>query len=270
MIDVALVKSRFEKGFSSYSSEAVVQKQMNQHLVAKLKELSPKTDSILEIGCGNGDLTQRFTENFQINNYVANDIVCASCLNLKELELQCHPQEFRFVQGDAQVIDYPDKFSAIISGATFQWFSDLKGMLQKLNSNLHNGGLLAFSTFGPQNLFQVKKLSGVGLEYQSFEEVKSLIPSEYELLYAFEEQNTLQFPSAFDVLKHLKKTGVNGISKQTWTRSKMEAFEQHYRSLYKSRGGVELTYHPMYFILRSKNYAKHNHEHGPWGACASE
>ena len=53
----------------------------------------------------------------------------------------------------------------------------------------------------------------------------------------------------WDVLRHLKDTGVTGIRPCHWTRKKLADFSMRYAGRYAAPdGGVTLTYHPIYII----------------------
>ena len=57
------------------------------------------------------------------------------------------------------------------------------------------------------------------------------------------------FPSPQDVLHHLKQTGVTGTQKQTWTRSRLQAFcDSYIQHFAQTDGQVSLTFHPVFFI----------------------
>ena len=67
-----------------------------------------------------------------------------------------------------------------------------------------------------------------------------------------EEIKTVYFPSPKDVLLHLKRSGVNGITSEKWTKSDLLYFTNQYNKLFKSDYGVSLTYHPIYIIASKK------------------
>ena len=55
------------------------------------------------------------------------------------------------------------------------------------------------------------------------------------------------------VLQHMRQTGVSGIRKQAWTKTKLQAFCHDYHAIYATAdGGVCLSQHPLYLIARKK------------------
>jgi hypothetical protein len=54
------------------------------------------------------------------------------------------------------------------------------------------------------------------------------------------------------VLKHLKNTGVNGIKSTTWSKEKLNTFENAYRQNFSDKNEVTLTYEPITIIAKVK------------------
>ena len=72
-----------------------------------------------------------------------------------------------------------------------------------------------------------------------------------ETASAEEESIVLDFPSAIEVLRHLRHTGVNGITRTSWTPARLARFSDEYLLRFgTSDGNVTLTYHPVYLIAR--------------------
>ena len=68
-VNKALVAQRFAKAGQSYVEHAVTQKQISKELFEYLKTYCPKSlDSVLEIGCGSGNLTHLCQSYFQTKN----------------------------------------------------------------------------------------------------------------------------------------------------------------------------------------------------------
>lgn len=62
---------------------------------------------------------------------------------------------------------------------------------------------------------EIHTLTGHGLEYFSLEELKALLSSRFEVLYAEEEIVSLPFGTPLEVLQHLRQTGVTGTEKES-------------------------------------------------------
>lgn len=75
----------------------------------------------------------------------------------------------------------------------------------------------------------------------------------YQVIHASENRTSISFASPCDVLRHLQQTGVTGIGRQVWTKRRLEEFCKDYEERFSlPNGGVELTYHPMYLIVKNR------------------
>ena len=139
------------------------------------------------------------------------------------------------------------------SCSTLQWFNDPAAFFARSHRFLKPGGILAFTTFGPSNMHEIRSLTGHGLDYLPLDEVRRLVALHFDVRYAAEEVVSLPFADPTAVLRHLKLTGVTGTEKRTWTRRRLQAFSEDYtRRFAQADGNVTLTYHPIYIIAQNK------------------
>jgi len=241
-----LIKHRFKKNLGTYDKHAFVQKQTASKLIEMLIENSGVNFSdIYEIGCGTGILTGQIADKLSFNNLYTNDIVESSEEFVKNLS-----DKITFTAGDAETV-FPDKkFDLIISNAVFQWFSDLPAFLTKISLNLNEGGILAFASFGPENLREINSITNCGLKYPSMDEIKTATEPYFNCLVSCSDTCVVIFESPIEILKHLKYSGTNGLNQKTWVKKDLAEFEQKYRELFSTKDGVRLTYNPIWFIAK--------------------
>ena len=98
----------------------------------------------------------------------------------------------------------------------------------------------------------MREATGVSLDYFSIEETKKMLNEYFDIIYSEEERITLNFSSAIDILTHIKKTGVNAISKQNWTNKSVKEMIRKIEKVCKNNKVYSITYHPLYFILKKK------------------
>ena len=113
---------------------------------------------------------------------------------------------------DIEQIPLTGKFDLIVSASTFQWLARPRATFAKLAAHLNTNGWLIFSTFGKNNFKELKAVTGQGLEYRSIVELSAWLSSEYDILYTEEQIHMLKFSDPLDILRHVKKTGVNATS----------------------------------------------------------
>lgn len=245
MIDKELVKNNFKKNFKSYDDNAFVQKEMAEQLIKLIPDNN--FSKVLEIGTGTGIFTRLLAEKISFKDFYANDIVSESVQYLEKVL-----NGAIFIKGDAELIEFPRNLSLVASNATLQWVCDPCEMFSRISSSLKSKGLFVFSTFGAANFAEFRDITGVGLNYLPVAELKKTLEKDFEIIEIFEEQKTLYFKSFRDILKHIKYTGVNGVSRQRLSISEVKELEKKYSEKYTFDKGFALTYNPVFVCACKK------------------
>ncbi|MCM1178095.1 MAG: malonyl-ACP O-methyltransferase [Bacteroidales bacterium] len=262
MLDKELIKTRFEKALGGYSAHADVQRQVAVRLLDLISEYlgtgsrdyagnGPSSGNlagsaasfpgrILEIGCGDGLLTRMLAGRLVPETMFVNDL-CPSAGKFVD-----GIPGLTFLPGDAETIAFPRPVDMIVSGSTVQWFSDLSAFFAKCASVLSPGGLLALSTFGPDNFREFSELEGAGLEYHGADELGDMLSAHFGNVSVVQEHLSMEFASPSDVLRHLSDTGVAGIRREKWTRGRYADFVRRYAEQFGCPAGVTLTWHPVW------------------------
>lgn len=252
-IDKTYVQKQFNCGLSTYSREAVVQKDVARKLMRELVSLrSACYKRLFEVGCGTGFLTGEILENADVGELMVNDIAAVSKHKIQELSAY-YLKHIEFIQGDAEEIDLPQHLDAVLSGSTIQWFKNKQYFFNKVYHSLNPGGILAFSTFGCDNFKEIKSLTGVGLEYKCLDDLVSMLAGKFNILWADEWIDTLEFTSPLDVLRHIKQTGVNAVRQSYFGLRQLKGFtNSYYRRFLSDSEKVTLTYNPIIIIAQKK------------------
>ena len=238
-----LIQKRFAKNLDTYNDNAKIQKKMAERLLSFLDRKD--FNDILEIGCGTGFLTQLVNEKFSFKTYTANDIVESCEKYVKEIN-----PKINFIPADIEkaVENSDKKYDLIISNAVFQWVENLESFIKLLVSKLNDGGVLLFSTFGPENFREVNFVLGKTLPYYSANELQEIIKCYKSVVE--QEMHVMAFKTPKDILKHIKSTGVNALEMVSWTKTDMQKFENGYNDF--CSGIPTLTYHPIYVKIENK------------------
>ncbi|MEB3767513.1 malonyl-ACP O-methyltransferase BioC [Acinetobacter sp. MD2] len=250
-IDKRKVQQRFAKAKYSYSEQAVAQQQICQYLSVLIQQHCPVAlKRVFEIGCGSGNLTHLLLPQLQVDQYIVNDLYPAV------MEFFKHDANVDFCLGDAETIVYPKQLTAIVSSSALQWMNNLSDVFAKIQHALQLQGWFCFSIFGPDNLKEIKALTGQGLDYHSAEQLTEMLEQQgFEVLHCEEQQIELMFSHPLRVLKHLKATGVTANSHHfVWTKQRLQQFYHDYAEFSQSSDQdntyYRLTYHPIYIIAR--------------------
>lgn len=263
----SLIADRFSKAIATYQREANVQKQIANKMIHLLKDHIPTPcPKIIEFGCGTGIYSRMLLHTLRPEELLLNDLCpeMKSCCDdiLKEKQVS-------FLAGDAEAVSFPGQSSLITSCSALQWFQSPELFFQRCNTLLNNQGYFAFSTFGKENMKEIRELTGNGLPYRSRQELETGLSGYFDILHSEEEIISLSFDHPMKVLYHLKQTGVNGLSKPSsaeahrenipsksvWTRRDLDYFCERYAKQFTqdtSTPVVSLTYHPIYIIAKKK------------------
>ncbi|MCM1960539.1 malonyl-ACP O-methyltransferase BioC [Acinetobacter modestus] len=245
-INKALVAQRFAKAGQSYVEHAVVQKQISVQLFEYLKVYCPQNlAAVLEIGCGSGNLTHLLQSHFQVEQLFLNDLyadVDQYFLNFKHVN---------WLIGDIEQLNLPQSLDTVLSSSALQWMVDLPALLRRIHKALKPNAYFGFSSFGPDNLTEIKQLTGQGLNYVGLESLKRQFEQQgFEILLIEQEVKQIYFDHPKSVLQHLKATGVTATAKShRWTKQSLQQFYSDYQQFYDEQG-FRLTYHPIYVIAR--------------------
>ncbi|MDH3348566.1 MAG: methyltransferase domain-containing protein [Desulfobulbaceae bacterium] len=251
-LDKKLIKQRFSKALATYDDQSAIQALVGQHLLALLSKAGcANPQRVLEIGCCTGLFSQRIVEHYPaIKELWCNDLVERAEIPLRE-KLNYFEGNLVFLPGDVESLTLPKTMDLVISSSTFHWFVDLETMLEKIRQILRPGSYLAFAMYGPDNLHEVRQLSGIGLKYPNPEELLVQVQRHFHVISYESRREELWFPDVRALLGHLRETGVNAVDKVVWTPKKLRSFINDYQTYFGGKDGVRATYHPIYYILRS-------------------
>lgn len=202
------VKSNFDRASKSYNSVAYVQRKAAAFLADKLdKDNQPNT--VLDIGCGTGLLSELLMSIYPESKYFLNDI-SDRMLDLSR-ELFRDQKNVYFIPGDMREIEF-DKFDLIVSNLALQWLDNLYETIANISQNV--GNTFAFSTL----------LKGTFREWQetiaSYQSIgDNQYPSEEELINFCRKIGSdlsywvvdipVSFPTPLDFMKYLRDLGAN-------------------------------------------------------------
>ena len=260
----SLIAERCSKAITTYSQEANVQRQIADKMIRLLQEhLSAPCSNVIEFGCGTGIYSRMLLQYLRPKSLLLNDLC-------EEMKYCCEDllkeQQVAFLPGDAENIFFPNSSSLITSCSALQWFESPEKFFQRCNNLLNEHGYFAFSTFGKDNMKEVRELTGNGLPYRSRKELEAALSPHFDILYSEEEIIPLSFENPMKVLYHLKQTGVTGLStpaslhteqnhkvkEHLWTRRDLYHFCERYTQKFSQGSTVSLTYHPIYIIAKKK------------------
>lgn len=149
------IRRAFDRAADSYDAAAVLQKEVCSRLLEKLEYIKLSPQLILDAGVGTGEAVVPLMKRYKKSRLVVLDLsermlAKATCHGglLRKPELVC---------ADIEHLPFSeDSFELIFSSLTLQWCSDLQATMADILRVLKPGGLLMFSTFGPDTLKELR------------------------------------------------------------------------------------------------------------------
>ena len=158
-IDRRAMRSAFEKAAISYDAAAVLQREVANRLVERMSLMAMKPISILDAGSGTGFVSQLIAARFPKAKITALDLAFNMLKQAKSKHSfkQRWNKQFRYVNAEVESLPFADaSVELIISGLTLQWCQDLPKVFKEFRRVLAPGGLLLFSSFGPDTLKELR------------------------------------------------------------------------------------------------------------------
>ncbi|WP_170418584.1 methyltransferase domain-containing protein [Ruegeria atlantica] len=241
------VQRSFSRSFRSYHDAASQQAKIADHLVQAMRKggAPHRFATGLELGCGTGHLSQRLCRTFDIGQLTVNDLSPEAAETAISIGAG-------FLCGNAETVEWPFQLNLIASASMIQWLHDPAAFLQRAANALVPGGWLAVSGFGPN---QYRELVKVGSTAKApglcpSRDLAAAVEGQMEVVSCGESTSVVHFDSPRGVLKHLRRTGVNGRAQKVWTKSSLAQFSDQYVWHFGTEFGVSLTYNPTWIVAR--------------------
>jgi malonyl-CoA O-methyltransferase len=154
-LDKRQARLAFERAAQTYDDAAALQREIGRRLIERLDLIRLRPARILDLGAGTGEFSRALLRRYRKADVIALDLA---------LNMLRHTRRrggwFRrpgCVCGDAERLPFAaDSFDFIFSNLMLQWCLDLDPVFTELHRILSPGGLLIFTTFGPDTLKELR------------------------------------------------------------------------------------------------------------------
>jgi malonyl-CoA O-methyltransferase len=155
MIDKLQARRAFSRAADEYDEAAVLQREIGLRMFERLQYIRLRPGVIVDVGAGTGEASALLLKHYPQAKVVALDFALPRlqrarrrgrllkrplplCADLEQLPLAAHSVDL------------------IYSNAALQWCSDLSSTFMEFRRVLRPGGLLMFTTFGPDTLRELR------------------------------------------------------------------------------------------------------------------
>lgn len=254
-IDKRKARRAFSRAAETYDEAAVLQREVGRRQLERLDLVRLTPRNILDLGCGTGEQSQALLRRYPGARVHALDFALPMlgqarrrgrwrrrphciCADMEHLPL-----------GD-------DSIDLLISNLAFQWAADPVRLYRECLRVLRPGGLLMFTTFGPDTL---KELRAAWAEVDQTPHVSPfmdmhdlgdiLVDAGYAAPVMDVERMVLTYASADDLMQDLKRIGASnaasGRMRGLTGKARMQAMRKAYES-WRSEGLLPASYEVVY------------------------
>jgi len=254
-IDKARARRAFERCAERYDEAAVLQREIGDRMLERLDLVRLIPPVVLDLGCGTGHASAALLRRYPKARVIALDF--AHPMLLRARRRGTWLRRPRCVCGDAERLPLADgAVDLIYSNATLQWCNDLDAAFQELRRVLAPGGLLMFTTFGPDTLKELRAAwsqaddhNHVGVFPDMHDVGDSLLRARFADPVMDVEWLTLTYPEVRGLMRDLKTLGAHnatqGRDHGLTGKGRLAAMTQAYEA-FRVNGQLPATYEVVY------------------------
>ena len=221
-LDKRLLRRAFESAARAYDNNAVLQHEIGQRMLERLDLMRVRPSLILDAGSGTGACSKILTRRYQCS-VVALDIahgMLHEARNRVAFSDKWFTHRQTFVCGDLESLPLlSGSVDMIFSNLSLQWCNDLDRALSEFCRVLRPGGLLMFSTFGPDTLKELRaswskidQYSHVNAFIDMHDIGDALVRAHFATPVMDVERHTLTYPDLNTLLRDLKSIGAHNVT----------------------------------------------------------
>lgn len=255
-VDKKALRRSFDAAADSYDAVALVQREVLGRMIERLDLIRYRPREILDVGCGTGESYRRLRGRYPRARVTGLDIAPRMLTVLRKREGWLSRP--RLVAADAEALPFADRsFDAVFSNLTLQWVNDLDLALHEISRVLRPGGLLMFSTLGPDTLGELRQAwaSADGythvnafLDMHDVGDAMLRVDLVDPVLDC--ERLTLTYPDVDALMADLKGMGARNVTagrpRGLGGRSRLERFRRAYEGYRDHEGRLPATWELVY------------------------
>jgi len=254
------IRAAFEASADRYDAVAVVQREIGSRLLERLELLKMVPGTILDLGSGTGQCTHALGQRYPQARIVALDLAEAMLHHTRRRFgwWQRRRRGHAFVSGDAENLPFADaSFDMLFSNLTVQWCNDLEQTFSEFRRVLKPGGVLFYTTLGPDTLQELRASWATVDERVHVNTFLDLHDVGDAMLRAGlaepvmdMEHITLTYRDSLTLMRDLKELGAHNLNPGRHAgltgRNKLKAVTAAYEQFRNSEGLLPASYEVIY------------------------
>ena len=250
------IADSFSKAAPHYEASAYLQKEVASRLLERLELMNVSPKNILDAGCGTGFCTRILDKKFSKAKTIGIDIAPGMIEFAKQKKGFFNKIEYQVA--DIEQLPFADNsFDLVFSNLAVQWSVEPNQVFVELNRVLKPGGLLIFSSLGPDTLTELK---------QSWQQVDQNVhvndfldmhiigdqvhSARFDNTVMDRDVITLTYQTMLGLMKDLKAIGAHNMDTERKRgllgKSKFEKLKKAYEAFRWQDGQLPATYEVVY------------------------
>ncbi len=221
-LDKHLVRESFDRAAAGYDEAAILQREIGQRLLERLDLIKLQPQTIVDIGAGTGELGAALAKRYKGCEVILLDLAprMLKLARARQGMMARWRGKQRFVCGDAEQLPLADNSADMVfSNFAIQWCSNLDSAFREFQRVLKPGGLLLFTTFGPDTLTELRQAWRAvddAVHVNSFIDMHdigdALMRAKLAEPVMDAERLTLTYADGMGVMRDLKAMGAHNVS----------------------------------------------------------
>ncbi len=254
-IDKRQACNAFSRAAEHYDEVAVLQREIGQRLVDRLDLMLIEPKVVLDIGSGTGVATAELAKRYKKAQILALDF--AFPMLQKTRKRGTWLRKPKCVCADLEHLPFADNsIDMIYSNAALQWSNDLEHTFSEFMRVLKPGGLVAFTTFGPDTLKELRMSwaeAGGGSHVSQFLDMHdvgdALMRSRFTEPVVDVDRMVLTYDQVDGLMQDLKVLGAHNVNKDRnrglTGKQRMRAMRESYEQ-FRTDGKLPASYEVIY------------------------
>jgi len=259
LLDKRRIRHAFDRAALDYDRVAVLQREVGSRLLERLDYIRLQPYTIVDIGSGTGHLSKALAQRYKQAQTTALDLapkmLLAARRNAGTLARLLRRQSF--VCADAERLPLADQsVDMIFSNLTLQWCGALDGVFSEFRRIIRPGGLVMFSSFGPDTLKELRDSWAAvdnAVHVNAFIDMHdigdALLRGGFADPVMDAERFTLTYPDVRMLMRELKLLGAHnaasGRSRSLTGKGRLRIMTAAYES-YRDGGTLPATFEVVY------------------------
>ncbi len=221
-LDKQQVRAAFDRAAPTYDDIALLQREVGERMLQRLDLVKLDPAIIADVGAGTGRFSAALAKRYKNSRIIALDIapgMLAEARRRDSLIARWFPRK-HYLCGDAEALPFADhSIDLLFSNLTVQWCNDFDRTLAEFRRVLKPGGLLMFTTLGPDTLKELRQSwahadahNHVNAFYDMHDIGDALMRARLTTPVMDVEDFTLTYPDVMHLMRDLKALGGHNVT----------------------------------------------------------